>query len=124
MLLINCFPLCQCKMPFKYTRINLAASHRDAVNALAFSPDGKHLASASSDTHIKLWELASGGLLHDISYSEPVLSVTWTSRKQIVAGTGNGKLIIVTFDDVRTNICTSLLALLSSSIDQLDLHFM
>ncbi|MFM5956137.1 MAG: WD40 repeat domain-containing protein, partial [Dolichospermum sp.] len=34
--------------------------HRKWIAALAFSPDGKWLASASYDTTIRLWELASG----------------------------------------------------------------
>ncbi len=38
-------------------------SHAQAVNTVAFSPDGLLLASGSSDRTVKLWEVATGQLL-------------------------------------------------------------
>ncbi len=34
--------------------------HTDSVNWLTFSPDGKHLASASEDQTVKIWDTATG----------------------------------------------------------------
>lgn len=36
------------------------SGHKELVNSLCFSPDGKTLASASSDKTVKLWDLAAG----------------------------------------------------------------
>ena len=40
----------------------LISGHDKAVNAVAFAPDGKLLASGSVDMSIKLWEVSTGGV--------------------------------------------------------------
>lgn len=39
-------------------------AHRDRIFALAFSPDGRWLASSSQDCTIRLWDTATGAFLH------------------------------------------------------------
>ena len=41
--------------------------HIDAVFAVAFSPDGKHLASGSQDRSVKIWDIATGQRLYTLS---------------------------------------------------------
>jgi WD40 repeat protein len=42
--------------------IQTLAGHSSSVLAVAFSPDGKQIASGSKDTTIKLWDAVTGDL--------------------------------------------------------------
>jgi WD40 repeat protein len=44
-------------------RLNALKGHKDWVSAIAFSPDGQTLASASLDRSVKLWNVKTGALL-------------------------------------------------------------
>jgi len=49
------------------------------VTDLAFSPDGKLLASASNDVTIKLWNVATGNLLQTLlGHSKPATSLAFS----------------------------------------------
>lgn len=60
--------------------IRALAGHAGAVNALAFSPNGRLLASGSMDSTIKLWDVATGSELRTMpSQINPASHVTFSS---------------------------------------------
>src|SRR5205807_4615864 len=52
--------------------------HTEAVTALAFSPDGKRIASGGQDNTINLWDLATGRLLAKIRTGAGITSLSYS----------------------------------------------
>jgi WD40 repeat protein len=51
-----------------YKEKEFEKGHRDGVFTLAFSPDGKTLASGGSDRSVKLWNVADGSVLREFAH--------------------------------------------------------
>ena len=58
--------------------IRRMAGHEERVTALAFSPDGKSLASGSRDTTVILWNLPTGKILWKFTGTKGIVSVKYS----------------------------------------------
>ena len=67
--------------------------HSEGVTAVAFSPDGKQIASASKDKTVRLWDLTTGALLKTIETPVAVRQVSFSSHGQYL-DTDTGRLCI------------------------------
>ncbi len=67
--------------------------HRNSITALAYSPDGKWLASASTDQTVKIWEGAGPALLATLTGRSRQMGVAFSPDGKILAsGGGDGQV--------------------------------
>jgi WD40 repeat protein len=72
--------------------------HTNWVYSVAFSPDGRLLASGSADETIKLWEVASGSEVRTLSgHTNTVYSVAFSPDGRLLAS-GSGDATIKLWD--------------------------
>ena len=75
--------------------IRTLAGHEGLVNSVAFSPDGKTLASGSYDNTVKLWDVGSGKVIRTLTGHEDVYvySVAFSPDGKTLASGSNDKTI-------------------------------
>uniref|UniRef100_UPI0019127CD2 WD40 domain-containing protein n=1 Tax=Hassallia byssoidea TaxID=482630 RepID=UPI0019127CD2 len=73
---------------------NRLEGHRNSVNSVSFSPDGKILASASDDKTIKLWNVDTGKEITTLNgHTEEVNSASFSPDGKILASASADKTI-------------------------------
>jgi WD40 repeat protein len=78
-------------------KVHTLTGHSDwfgGINSLAFSPDGKILASGSQDKTVKLWKLETGEEIYTLAgHSDDVCSVAFSPNGKILASSSKDKTI-------------------------------
>ena len=74
--------------------IQTLAGHSRSVTAVAFSPDGKRIASGSDDQTVKVWDAATGDLEKTLAgHSRSVRAVAFSPDGKRIASGSNDKTI-------------------------------
>ncbi|KAJ0238251.1 WD40 repeat-containing protein [Hirschfeldia incana] len=77
--------------------LQVLSEHRDEVWFLAFSHDGKYLASSSKDKTAILWEMDEDGKFREkhklVGHEKPVVAVLWSPDDQQVITCGENEVI-------------------------------
>jgi COMPASS component SWD3 len=68
--------------------------HKKPISIVRFSPDGRYIASGSSDCTIKLWSASTGALEHTLEgHLAGISALTWSPDSRILASGSDDKSI-------------------------------
>jgi WD40 repeat protein len=79
-----------------HTRTTLTG-HTGPVTAVAFSPDGTHLATTSHDQTARIWDTATGAPRAALRVDAPLTGCAWHPHEPVIALAGNAGVYLLTY---------------------------
>lgn len=74
---------------------NITTTHESTILRVAWSPDGKQLATASADTEVHVYDAQSGKQLHRLTgHTSPIFDVVWSPNGRQLAAAGRSDFSI------------------------------
>ena len=82
--------------------------HTSGVTVVAWSPDGQHIATASADQTVKIWNALTGDLVCTYQNEDEVYALAWSPTSKLIASGGNDNTIHIwnASDCTRSNYAT------------------
>ncbi|KAJ1643467.1 hypothetical protein J3B02_003449 [Coemansia erecta] len=80
--------------------LRVLSAHTEAVHCLAFSSDGRYLATGSFDKRVRIWNIKDGSLFKTFIADDGIHDVQWASKGRIAVAIANSQVAI--FDPLST----------------------
>lgn len=74
----------------EFQQMKTIKAHSDNINSLAFSEDGKLLASGGDDGYLRIFATQNWKEFRSYRVASPIRAVTWQPGNMIIAGLKNG----------------------------------
>ncbi|KAJ2697151.1 hypothetical protein FB645_006003 [Coemansia sp. IMI 203386] len=82
------------------TCLRVLSAHTEAVHCLAFSSDGRYLATGSFDKRVRVWNIKDGSLFKTFIADDGIHDVQWASKGRIAVAIANSQVAV--FDPLST----------------------